>query len=450
MAVVLLLVGTFVYTRVAHDLSSSIDDSLRTRADDLARQAENTDPNEIGLAGERSEGAEDILSEVVRPDGRVVASSDAFGGTSVLSRGELRAALQGPVYFDPRPVPGIENDARLLARPVDTEEGRYVIVAGSSTGDRAETLSGLATTFAIGGPLALILASALGYFVAGAAMRPVEQMRARASRITLDRAEERLPVPPADDEIGRLAGTLNEMLARIEQSLARQRAFVADAGHELRTPLAVLRGELELGLRKADDPAATTAALESAIEEADGLRQLADGLLELARSDAGKLRLRRVDTPVARLLDRARLRFAARAEADGREIVVVAPENLIWSLDPDRIRATIGNLIENALRHGEGTIRLTAERDGEDLRLAVRDDGAGFPRDFAPKAFERFTRAESGRTSPGTGLGLAIVAAIAEGHGGRAEILSPPPSGRGAAVAVTLPPGPTAAPPGPS
>src|SRR5690606_32347744 len=131
--------------------------------------------------------------------------SDAFGGTSVLSPGELRTALQGPVYFDPRPVPGIENDARLLARPVETEEGRYVIVAGSSTGDRAETLSGLATTFAIGGPLALILASALGYFVAGAAMRPVEEMRARASRITLDRAEERLPVPPADDEIGRLA-----------------------------------------------------------------------------------------------------------------------------------------------------------------------------------------------------------------------------------------------------
>src|SRR4029079_18751735 len=172
---------------------------------------------------------------------------------------------------------------------------------------------------------ALILASALGYFVAGAAMRPIEAMRARASRITLDRAEERLPVPAADDEIGRLAGALNEILARIEDSLTRQRAFVADAGHELRTPLAILRGELELGLRHGDDRAATAAALASAIEEADNLQRpprrpaavrrateepntlqrRADGLLARARSDAGKLKLRRVDTPVAGLLEDA-------------------------------------------------------------------------------------------------------------------------------------------------
>ncbi len=402
MAIVLILVGAFVYARVADDLSSSIDDALRTRADDLARQIQNTEPDEFGLAGERSEGAEDILSEIVRPDGRVVASSDAFGGTSVLSPSQLEAGSQGVVYFEPHPVRGIENDARLLARPVSTEEGDFVIVVGASTGDRAETLAGLVATFAIGGPLALILASALGYFVAGAAMRPVEAMRARASRITLDRAEDRLPVPPADDEIGRLAGTLNEMLARIEQSLARQRAFVADAGHELRTPLAILRGELELGLRHSDDPAATAAAIASAIEEADALQQLADGLLELARSDAGKLRLQRAETPVAELLERTRTRFAARAEGEGRTIEVDAPGDLVWSLDPDRIGAAIGNLVENSLRHGGGPIRLAAARDRDELRLEVRDDGPGFPPDFVPKAFERFTRAESGRTTPGT------------------------------------------------
>ena len=437
MAIVLILVGAFVYARVADDLSSSIDDALRTRADDLARQIQNTEPDEFGLAGERSEGAEDILSEIVRPDGRVVASSDAFGGTSVLSPSQLEAGSQGVVYFEPHPVRGIENDARLLARPVSTEEGDFVIVVGASTGDRAETLAGLVATFAIGGPLALILASALGYFVAGAAMRPVEAMRARASRITLDRAEERLPVPPADDEIGRLAGTLNEMLARIEQSLARQRAFVADAGHELRTPLAILRGELELGLRHSDDPAATAAAIASAIEEADALQQLADGLLELARSDAGKLRLQRAETPVAELLERTRTRFAARAEGEGRTIEVDAPGDLVWSLDPDRIGAAIGNLVENSLRHGGGPIRLAAARDRDELRLEVRDDGPGFPPDFVPKAFERFTRAESGRTTPGTGLGLAIVAAIAEAHGGEAEIV--PSVAHGAAVAVRIP-----------
>lgn len=440
MAVVLVLVGAFVYLRVADDLSSSIDDALRTRADDLARQVQNADPDEIGLAGERSEGAEDILSEVVRTNGRVVASSDAFGGSSVLSLSELGTASRGLVYFDPRPVHGIENDARLLARPVDAEDGRFVVVVGASTGDRAETLSGLATTFAIGGPLALLLASALGYFVAGAAMRPVEAMRARAGAITLERAEERLPVPPADDEIGRLAGTLNEMLARIEQSLERQRSFVADAGHELRTPLAILRGELELGLRHSNDPAATAAAIESAIEEADRLQHLADGLLELARSDAGKLRLDRAEVHVAELLERGSSRFAARAEGEGRRIEVDAPGDLEWSLDPDRFASMIGNLIENALRHGDGTVRLGAALDGGELRIVVSDEGQGFPPDFVPTAFERFTRAESGRTTPGTGLGLAIVAAIAEAHGGNAEITGSPEGGAAVAVVIPRPP----------
>ncbi len=322
MAVVLVLVGAFVYARVADDLSSSIDDALRTRADDLARQVQNTDPDEVGLAGERSEGAEDILSEVVRTNGKVVASSDAFGNRSVLTPAELAAASRGLVFIDPRPVPGIEEDARLLARPVTSEGSQFVVVVGASTGDRAETLAGLATTFAIGGPLALLLASGLGYFIASLAMRPVEAMRARASRITLERAEERLPVPAADDEIGRLAETLNEMLARIEQSLERQRGFVADAGHELRTPLAILRGELELGLRRNDDPQTAATAFRSAIEEADSLQQLADDLLELARSDAGQIKLQLASARIVDLLDRCRSRFISRARGEGRSIEV--------------------------------------------------------------------------------------------------------------------------------
>ncbi|MFN8112293.1 MAG: HAMP domain-containing sensor histidine kinase [Solirubrobacterales bacterium] len=436
MAIVLVLVGAFVYTRVADDLSSSIDDALRTRADDLARQVQNTDPDEVGLAGERSEGAEDILSEVVRANGKVVASSDAFGSKAVLSPSELQAASRGLVYFDPRPVPGIEEKARLLARPVTSDEGRFVVAVGASTGDRAETLSGLATTFAIGGPLALLLASGLGCFVASLGMRPVEAMRSRASRITLERADERLPVPAADDEIGRLAATLNEMLARIEQSLERQRGFVADAGHELRTPLAILRGELELGLRHNDDPQTAATAFASAIEEADSLQQLADDLLELARSDAGQLKLQLAGTRINELLDRCRSRFISRAESQGRSIEMKAADDLEWTLDAERVRSMIGNLIENSLRYGEGAIRLSAEVNG-DLRIEVSDEGPGFPPEFASTAFDRFTRAESGRTTPGTGLGLAIVAAIAEAHGGTAAIES---SGAGATVTISLPP----------
>jgi signal transduction histidine kinase len=230
------------------------------------------------------------------------------------------------------------------------------------------------------------------------------------------------------------------MLERIEESLARERAFVADASHELRTPLAILRGELELGLRNRGEPGVAKAAMTSALEETVSLQQLADDLLALARSDSGTIELRYEEVGVRQLLDETRVRFIARAEASGRAIEVQAPGETRWTLDPERARSALGNLVENALRYGAGTIRLSANEVGGDLRLAVTDEGAGFPPQFAPKAFERFSRAETGRTSVGTGLGLAIVAAIARAHGGHAEIGSS--ESGGGAVSLTLPPGP--------
>ena len=422
MAAVLVLVGIFVYLRVASDLSSSLDDGLRTRVDDIARQLQSAGPDDVGLGGARAEGGEDILSEVLRPDGTLVASSEALHPASVLSSAQLAAARDSTVFFDAGAVPGIENDARLLARPVQTEDGSFVVLAGASTGDRGETLSGLVTAFVIGGALALLLASALGYALATLAFRPVEEMRRRAGRITLERSGERLPLPASEDEIARLGRTLNEMLARIESSIERERAFVADAGHELRTPLAILRGELELGLRPDRDLEEAHAAMRSAIDEADQLQRLADDLLALARSDAAQLPLELREVAVAELLDRMRARFAGRAELAGRPISVAASRALTWRLDPARIEAALANLIENALRHGGGRIELQAEREGDELELGVRDEGPGFPAEFADRAFDRFSRAEAGRTNSGSGLGLAIAGAIVAAHGGRIEI----------------------------
>lgn len=437
MAIVLVLAGTFVYLRVGDDLSGSIDDALRTRVDDLARQLQSNGPEEVGLGGPQAEGAEDTLTEVLRPDGTVVASSER-GRATVLGPARLAAARDGLVYFDAGEAPGIENGARLLARPVATEEGRFVIVAGASTGDRAETLSGLARTFLIGGPIALVLASALGWGLAAFALRPVEAMTERAQRITLEHTGERLPLPPTDDEIGRLGQTLNEMLARIESSIERERAFVADAGHELRTPIAILRSELELGLRPDRDRGEAEAAMRSAIEEAALLEGLANDLLALARSDASRLPLERRQVAVAELLARTRARFAGRAGRDGREIAIDVAPALTWSLDPARIEAAIGNLVENALRHGGGTITLRARTAGGALELSVADQGAGFPAEFRARAFERFSRADSGRTTPGTGLGLAIVKVIAEAHGGTVAAADAAP--HGAVVTVVVPP----------
>ena len=437
MAIVLILVGAFVYLRVAEELSSTIDDSLRTRVDELAHQLQGAAPSEIRLSGPEAEGAEDILTEVVRSDGMVVASSEAVQGSEpVLSPSELAQAREGLTFFSARAVPGVEGEARLLARPVETAEGKVIAVTGASTGDRAETLSSLAATFAVGGSLALLVASALGYGLAALAMRPVEAMRTRAGRITLERTGERLPLPKTDDEIGRLGATLNQMLARIENSIERQRSFVADASHELRTPLAILRGELELGLRQERSREEARAAMRSAIEEADRLQRLADDLLTLARADAAQLPLELKEVAVAELLERTRRRFAGRAAEEGRSITIDAEAALRWPLDSARIEAAVGNLVENALRHGAGAVGLSAERQGRELAITVVDEGPGFPPNFAAQAFERFARAESSRTSSGAGLGLAIVRANAQAHGGRVSIEE---RVDGAAVVLHLP-----------
>ena len=441
MGIVLVLAGTFVYLRVAADLSSSIDDSLRTRVDDLARQLQTADSDEVGLGGPRDEGAEDILSEVLRLDGTVVASSEGPPQKSVLDAAELARARAGLTYFDAASVPGIEGEARLLARPVEAEDGSFVVVTGASKGDRSETLSGLAKAFAIGGPVALLLASALGYALAALALRPVEAMSARAARITLEHSGERLPLPPTDDEIGRLGRTLNEMLARIETSIERERAFVADAGHELRTPIAILRSELELGLRPDRDLDEARAAMSSAIEEAARLQRLAEDLLALARSDGSQLPIEPRRVAIAELLARTRSRFLAKAEAEGRAIEVEAGGALVWKLDPGRIESVLGNLVENSIRHGGGTIKLSGREDGDQLELVVADQGPGFPPGFGEHAFERFSRAEAGRTTAGSGLGLAIVRAVAEAHGGSVSAGRVEPHGAVLTVRIPRTPG---------
>jgi signal transduction histidine kinase len=244
-------------------------------------------------------------------------------------------------------------------------------------------------------------------------------------------------VPAANDEIGRLGATLNEMLARLEAAFARERSFVSDASHELRTPLSILRTELELALRQGRSEEELRAALRSAAEETDRLNQLAEDLLVLARSDQGELELHVEQVPAGELLERAGRRFAGRAASAGRSIDVAPDGDLLVHVDEPRIEQALTNLVENALRHGAGEVVLAAEaRDGS-VELHVRDSGPGFPEGFLPSAFERFTRADRARSRGGAGLGLAIVAAIASAHGGEAAVRNRP--GGGADAWIRLP-----------
>ena len=286
-------------------------------------------------------------------------------------------------------------------------------------------------------PIVFVLATIGAYLLAAAALRPVERMRMQAAAVTEDTPGHRLDVPPSRDEIARLATTLNDMLARLQTALDRERHFVADAGHELRTPLSLLRTEIELALRHPRDAQELHAALVSALEETVRLVQLTEDLLLLARTD------RRQDTPIEAAtvpdLQPVLRRVTARLRngACDTAVTVDCPAGLTVTLPEDRLERAVTNLIHNAQQHGHGPIEVTARRDDGQIRIEVRDHGPGFPPGFLSRAFDRFTQADRARTTTGTGLGLAITAAIARAGGGSHGAANHPDGG--AVVWITLP-----------
>jgi len=413
MAVVLAATGVFVDLRLRWTLDAQIDDALRARTTDVAEEVQR----------------DDAFAQLLGADGTVRRATPGLERESVLSPEELERARREPVFLDRSRVPGGDAErARLLARP----SGDGVLVVGAAIGDRDEAVSALRTQLLAGGAIALLLASLAGYGLATAALRPVDAMRRRADAISAETSGTRLPVPRADDEIARLARTLNEMLGRLDEGLERERRFVADASHELRTPLALLKTELELALRHPRDADALRAAIAAAADDTDRLVRLANDLLVLARVDERGLPLRPERLDVRPLLDDVAGRFAARAATEGRRVRVEAAPGLAVDADRERVEQALGNLVDNALRHGAGVVTVRAAPVNGSIELAVSDEGPGLPPDFVPRAFERFSRVDDARGGGGAGLGLALVRAVARAHGGDATAAA-------ATVVVRLP-----------
>jgi two-component system OmpR family sensor kinase len=380
MAVVLAAIGSFLYLRLESSLNESIDESLAVRLADVSALVARGEPP--------PPDSEESFARVLEPGGGVNAPE----GTRVRS----------------------------------TTVGGRVVVVGASLEDRDEALSELLVQLLVVGPAALLLASLLGYGIASAALRPVESMRAEAAAIS--EPGRRLRLPAARDELARLGETLNGMLERLGRALERERAFAADAGHELRTPLARLQAELELALRRPRSVEELERAVRSAAVETERLARLAEDLLVLARSDRNGLPLRRAPIQARDVVGR----FADTIEVD-------VPEELELTADRARLEQALGNLVANALEHGREPIRLTVlEGDGR-VEFHVSDQGPGFPPGFLPRAFERFSRADEARTAGGAGLGLAIADAIARAHRGSAHAANRP--GGGADVWLSIPPG---------
>lgn len=423
MAVVFAAVGLFVYHRVANELLGTVDQAL------VGQAREATSSGSV----DADTGSGPTFAQQFGPLGQL-RHSQPLQLRPLVGRAIVARALSGRRVWSDLDLPHRHGEWRVLALPVP---GRNrVEVLARSLEPRDDSLDHLRHELLIFLPLALLAASLGGYALTARALHPVELLRRRAEAV-LPGEPSRLPVPPAGDEVSRLAQTLNEMLARLQAAVEHERRFVADASHELRTPLALLRTELDLALRRPRSREELESALRSAADETQRLSRLAEDLLLIARADQGPLPIRREVVAAEDLLSDAATRFASRATSLGRELRVVETD-LHVDADPLRVGQALVNLVDNALTHGAGTVELRAEERGAFVELHVSDGGSGFPLEFRERAFDRFSRADEARSGGGSGLGLSIVELVAGAHGGAAGVGDLPAGG--ADVWISLPP----------
>jgi two-component system OmpR family sensor kinase len=439
--VILTITGFLFLRSFRHGLESSLDSNLHAEASSLAQEVR-TDGRALDLRSATSGlPTNDAVAQVLDDNGRVVTATREAGTTPVVEPalvGQARASATAE-----RVLVGREREPfRALVRAVGDDAGPRVVVA-TSLESTDNAVRRVRNGLVIGGACAVVFAAVGAWFLAGAALRPVERMRRKASEISEREPAGTLPVPRTHDEISALATTMNDVLARLHDAIARQRAFVADASHELRTPLAVLSTELELAARPGRTHAELVDSIHHAGAEAQRLRHLADELLFLARHDDDPRRRADDAVPLLPVLEEAVASRRTDADRRGVDLELRMSRVELPSVTVDRasFRRAVDNVIENALRFAPAgsCVAVNVAGDDEEVVVTVLDDGVGFAPEFVTHAFERFRRADGARTSAdgGAGLGLAIVQAVAERHHGHADAANRPEGG--AAVSLHLP-----------
>lgn len=407
MGLALAAIGVFVYLRTEQNIDDSIAQALSSRQSALREFASHPP---VGARSHIPAGERD--AQLLNRDGTVLESSPAGEGP-MLSPAQVRQAVGARSAFERH------ERVRYLAGPARVDGRTVVAVAATSLAEHEHALEGLTGALVIGGPLALLIGAAIAYAVASGALRPIEMMRRRAASIGRAEPEARLPVPAIEDEVRRLAVTLNEMLARLEESADTERRLVANASHELRTPLAALQAELELALRPGTSERDLRAAAERAHRDVLRLSELSNGLLALSlQEEQPPLIAQPIDA--GSLLGDVAADLEHRVSEEGRRIVV-RPSSALVHGDPAALRRALTNLVENALVHGDGLITLGADETAHHVAVWVQDEGT-IDQSTAGIAFERFARGPDSVTRPGAGLGLALVRTIARQHGGEAVL----------------------------
>ncbi|MFF0341587.1 ATP-binding protein [Kribbella sp. NPDC004875] len=434
-AVAMALGAALLLLLLQRGLISAVSDAADGRAADVAAQVSEEGVDNLGTDLARTTRASQIV-QVLDSSGTVVAASSARADSAPLTH--LRPAggtVQRTEVGEMRLLDD-DNDYLIVARGVEYGGQTYSVVVASSVETQRSTLATVAKYLAIGFPVLLLVVGAASWMLTGQALRPVERIRTRVQGIESSDLTERVPVPQTDDEIARLAATMNEMLDRLQTGQATQRAFVADASHELRSPLATIAAGLEV-----IEPSARGQSWQELLRlmkgEAERMRRLVENLLLLAKADDAALPMHRTEVDLDDLVDMEILRL--RENNRIRVVGDVRPVRVYG--DPLRLSQLIRNLVENAATAAHSTVRLsTTERDGHAL-LTVQDDGDGIPESDRQRVFERFVRLDTSRAraSGGSGLGLSIVQEIIKAHHGTVTLGPADDGGTTATVMIPLP-----------
>jgi signal transduction histidine kinase len=371
------------------------------------------------------------LVQVVSRAGQVVASSAALPQTPMAylsPHGKGQVTTVVPALSVSR-----EGPFLVYAGRVENPPGGTAYVAGSLR-PVDEATNEVTRAVVIGGPLLVVLVGLLTWFLTARALAPVEAIRAEVEYISERALDRRVPQPDGDDEIGRLARTMNAMLERLDEAAARQRQFVSDSSHELRSPLAALLAQIEVAL-SATMTESSRKVLVGLRAEGERLERIIDDLLLLARADERSLSARR------RLMDLDDLVLDEAARLRSRGLVKIDTAGLSAAQlfgDRDQLVRLVRNLLDNAERHARSVVTVGLQEDHGAAVLTVTDDGAGIPPEERERVFERFTRLDTSRerSSGGSGLGLAIARQIARAHDGNIEVTE---SEKGARFVVRLP-----------
>ncbi len=435
--------GAFVYFSLARDLALAIDDSLRLSATQ-AIAAINYENGQINFADSLPDNsavadlrARGLTIRILDPSGNFIGGFGNYRDVSIPPE-TVSAAQRNESIFATLTGSSITNSIRLYSAPI-VEEGQRVgiIQVAQSLASVQDTLNQLLRALLIGGVALIALAAGGGYFLAARALAPIDRMTQTARTISAQDLSARLDLPETDDEVGRLAATLDLMLERLDDSLQRERRFIADASHDLRTPLAAMQAILDVTRAQPRSTQEYERALDDLEFETKRLNTLTENLLRLARGDGQASRVRE-QVDVSLLLSDVCESLASLAEQKGLMLTCETAPLLVVNGDSDELVRMFVNLIENAIKYTEnGGVTVTARADGRTLRIQVQDTGPGIFAEHLPHIFERFYRADASRSTEGAGLGLAIAREIARAHGGNIQARSA--EGEGSTFIVLLP-----------